>query len=204
MNRTPIGEVRFYHLELAYRSTGEFLALLLGDRAGEEYRAAADDVNIVATFSEVSRADTLTVLIDGQRLLDAGARHNVRSDIVMLLQGLQDGDGLRSVPRLALVLTKLDAVGESPHRERAMRDFEELCHNAVKLFDASFEEIASFQIAASPKTNTVPRGTGVSDLLTFWLKPASAPRASKLAPPAVERAFARLKPLDEPEERNDG
>ena len=43
----------------------------------------------------------------------AGARHNVRSEIVLMLQALHDGDALRVGSRLALVLTKLDAVQDS-------------------------------------------------------------------------------------------
>ncbi|MFC0403114.1 TRAFAC clade GTPase domain-containing protein [Paraburkholderia rhizosphaerae] len=204
INRTPIGEVSFYHLEIGGVSTGRRLALLLGDRAGEEYREAANDVSVVATFPEVSRADTLTVLVDGERLLDAGARHNVRGDVVMLLQGLQDGDGLRAMPRLALVLTKLDVVTESHQGQRALRDFEALLADVRHLFGTRFEEVAPFQVAASPKTNAALRGTGVPDLLAFWLKPAAPPVAPVLTPSTLKRAFARLTRLDEPEEANNG
>ena len=102
MNRTPLGGVRFYHLSLAGGPAGDRLALVLGDRAGEEYKSAADDVSVVMTFSEVRRADTLTVLVDGQRLIDPVARHNLRSEIVMMLQALVDGGAGsgRPTPRL--------------------------------------------------------------------------------------------------------
>jgi hypothetical protein len=197
MNRTPIGEVSFYHLEIGGGPAGDGLALLLGDRAGEEYRAAADDVAVVADFSEVVRADTLTVLVDGVRLLSAGARHNLRSDILMMLQGLQDGGGLRAESRLALVLTKLDAVREAETAERALRDFDGLLADARRLFGGALAAIESFQVAASPKTDVLPRGTGLAELLGFWLqaiKPFEAP-APELPP--FKRAFSRLRPHEE-------
>jgi hypothetical protein len=203
-NRTPRGEVSFYHLEVGSQSTGKLVSLLLGDRAGEEYRDAADDVSIVVNFSEVSRADTLTILVDGERLLDAGARHNVRSDIVMLLQGLQDGDGLKAASRLALVLTKLDAVRRAEHMGRALRDFESLVADITQLFGEAFEHIAPFKVAASPKTDAVSRGTGVSELLTFWLSSSRRPLTPAIEQPELDRAFAQLRVLDEPDEANDG
>jgi hypothetical protein len=173
MNRTPIGEVSFYHLEIGGGAAGERLVLLLGDRAGEEYRAAADDVTVAVSFLEISRADTLTVLVDGERLLDTGARHNLRSDVLMMLQGLHDGDGLRPGSRLALVLTKLDVIKDAKQAERALRDFDTLFSDLQRLFGGVLGEIESFQVAASPRSNLLPRGTGVQDLLTFWLKPTA-------------------------------
>lgn len=200
MNRTPIGEVSFYHLEIGGLQNGKNIALLLGDRAGEEYRAAADDVSVVAGFSEVARADTLTVLVDGERLLDTGARHNLRSDINMMLQGLHEGGGLRVGARLALVLTKLDAVTAADQRERALRDFDSLLDDVRRWFGNPFSEVEPFQVAASPKTTALSRGTGVADLLTFWIRPAAPPKVSAPTRSNSVRAFARLRPLDEPVE----
>ncbi|WP_324742440.1 TRAFAC clade GTPase domain-containing protein [Pseudomonas veronii] len=203
MNRTPIGEVNFYHLEIAGVADRKNLVLLLGDRAGEEYRAAADDVSVVAGFMEISRADILTVLVDGERLLDGG-RHNLKSDIIMMLQGLHEGGALRPHSRLALILTKYDAVIASDHAERAFNDFNLLLGDIKLFFGNTLAEVESFQLAASPKSNAVSRGTGVSELLTFWLKPIASPRALTSGRPEFGRAFARLMPLDEPVEEPNG
>lgn len=204
MNRTPIGEVRFYHLELGGGGAEEGLALLLGDRAGEEYRATADDVTVAAGFVEVGRADALTVLIDGERLTDSGARHNLRSDTIMMLQGLHDGGVLPAAARLALVLTKLDVVSGSASSERAQRDFAVLLSDIRRLFSASFSEIETFQVAASPKTDAVLRGTGIPELLNFWIKPRQSARVSVPTRQNFERIFARLRPLDESMEEAHG
>lgn len=199
INRTPRGEVRFYHLDVGGGTAGDVLALALGDRAGEEYRGAADDTTVVAAFPEVRRADSLTLLVDGKRLLDAGARHNLRHEITMILQALIDGGGVKTGQRIALVLTKIDAVQASPESERAEADFRALYANLERLFGAVFPSIEAFRIAASPKANVVPRGTGIPDLLTFWLQAANAPPTSPSSLPAFARAFARLRPVDEPE-----
>lgn len=195
MNRTPIGTASFYHIEVGI--DGKHLALLLGDRAGEEYRVAADDISVVAGFSEVSRADTLTLLIDGERLLDSGARHNLRSDVMMMLQSFQEGGGLHARSRLALVLTKLDAIQSSPHQERALRDFDSLVGSIQQLYSTALLEIAAFQIAASPKSYAIERGTGLPQLLSFWLKPPTFANEVDVDRSICRRAFTSLQPLEE-------
>ncbi len=199
MNRTPRGEVRFYHLDVGGGAAGDALSLALGDRSGEEYLGAADDASVVTSFPEVRRADSLTLLVDGERLLDAGARHNLRSEITMILQALIDGGAVKDGQRLALVLTKIDLVQASPDRARAEADFEGLLARFERLFGGVFSTIKLFRVAASPETAALPRGTGVPDLLTFWLEPTAPPPTVSLPRPNFVRAFARLQPLDEPE-----
>jgi hypothetical protein len=202
MSRTPRGDVRFYHLEIGGGLAGTGLALLLGDRAGEEYREAADDVTIVARFGEIERADTVTVLVDGERLL-GGTRHNLRSDITMMLQGLRDGGGLRPGVRLALVLTKLDAIRAAAEADRALRDFQMLVSDVQRLFGNELGQIEAFEVAASPKSDAMPRGTGVNGLLLFWLGGAASVTGIDTGRPVHQRAFARLRPGEEPPEATD-
>lgn len=199
INRTPRGEVKFYHLDVAGGPAGEMLTLVLGDRAGEEYRGAADDVAVVQAFPEVRRADTLTFLVDGERLLDSGARHNLRSEITMMLQALVDGGAVRVGQRLALVLTKIDLVQASPHRARVEGDFGALFADLQRLFGSIFPSIAQVRIAASPKVDGVARGTGVPELLAFWLEPALPLPTMAQRRPTFGRAFAQVQPLAERE-----
>lgn len=202
--RTPRGNVRFYHLEVGLKCAGERLALLLADRAGEEYRAAADDISVAADFPEVLRSDTLTVLVDGGRLVDTGARHNLRSEVTMMMQGLCDGGGIRTGMRLALVLTKRDVVDASPNRDRARQDFHSLMESMRRLFGNVLTDIQQFEVAASPKTETLPRGTGVPELLTFWLSTPKPRVTASANAPNSDRVFARLRPLDvQPDEAHE-
>jgi energy-coupling factor transporter ATP-binding protein EcfA2 len=192
MERTPHGEVRFYHLDLAGGPAGGSLSFLLGDRAGEEYRAAADDAGELDPFPEIVRADTVTVLVDGQRLQDSGARHNLRSEVMMILQALQDGGVLGTGQQLLLVLTKLDAVQASPHRDRAQADFEALRAQVERVFGDSFGRVETCQVAASPKTAAVQRGLGVAEVLASWAVPSRRPDSPPTVVPRSARAFGRL------------
>ena len=82
--------VGFYHLGIMV--DGHFLQVLLADRSGEDYRSAADDPTNAAEFVEVKRADSITIMVNGDLLLDSTNRHDVRPDTLMILQGLKDGD----------------------------------------------------------------------------------------------------------------
>lgn len=199
MNRTPRGGVRFYHLDIGGGAAGNVLTLVMGDRSGEEYQEVADDASIASVFCEVVRADSLTVLIDGERLLDAGARHNLRNETILMLQALHDRGSLRFGSRLALVLTKLDAVQDSSFAERAVRDFDRLLSSLRLRFRDVLSSIEPFQIAASPKTD-MTRGTGLRELLSFWLQPAVTPARAAGPVPSFDRAFLGMMPLDESSE----
>jgi hypothetical protein len=138
--------------------------------------------------------------VDGERLLDTGARHNLRSEITMMLQALVDGGAVQTGQRLALVLTKMDLVQASPNHVRAEGDFAGLHANIERLFGHVFPIIQALKVAASPKSDAVQRGMGVPNLLAFWLQPAAPPPTSSSARPVFTRTFARLRPLDEPED----
>lgn len=197
INRTPRGEVKFYHLEVAGGAAGNRLALALGDRAGEEYRSAIDDISVVTGFAEIARADSLTLLVDGERLLDVGARHNLRSNLTLMLQAMIEGGAISGRPRLAIVLTKFDLVQHSADQERIEVDFARLVANVGRTFAGDFSIVQSFRVAASPKSDVVRRGAGVAELLTFWLE--AAPVAPTVQPtiPEAARVFGRLSLLEE-------
>ncbi|MDD2991770.1 MAG: hypothetical protein PHI64_22795 [Zoogloea sp.] len=191
-NRTPLGEVRFYHLDLGGGPAADGLALIIGDRAGEDYRNATDDCSTVGGFQEVRRADSITVLVDGERLLNSGKRHNARSDTLLILRALVDGGAIESGQRLALVLTKLDAVLASESGNRAEAFFTSILDKVHETFGDYFSEISDFRVAASPKNDQARRGSGVAELLSFWLQPRPPVVTVPRAVPEFERAYARL------------
>jgi hypothetical protein len=190
--------VGFYHLALRDRRTPDLVNVLFADRPGEDYRSAADDPSNAESFAEVRRADCVTVLVSGERLLGVGPRHNVRQDIIMILQGLIDGGVTNPKQRVALVLTKLDLIhsAEDAARTRAERDFDGIVTRVKELFGSSFAEIQTFKVAAAPVTTVLSHGHGVSDLLQFWVTPWSSPQTSNMPLPRAKRAMSRFGVLE--------
>lgn len=193
MERTKRGHVQFYHLDVVGPSYDSKVALLLADRAGEEYREAVDDIANTARFSEVGRADTITLLVDGKRMTDSADRHNVIAGATDMLQALIEGGASRAGQRLGVVLTKIDIVRASKHQERVHNDFMRLLATLKSRFATTFPEIRDFEVAACPADTTVPRGTGVPALLDYWLQPRAAAAISSPPPDDNARMFARLR-----------
>ena len=196
--RTERGEVRFYHLELGETVSGAVLSVLLGDRAGEEYLEARSNPLSAQEFPELRRADALTLLVDGRRLLDAGKRHNLRSEIRQTLQAFVEAGVVRPTQRLALVLTKLDVIRKAGDGgERTFQGFDTLVAGLRADYGANFAAVESFQIAAQPSTDGARRGENLDCLLAYWM---AEPLRYRPVPmhfdaPEAERYFARLRPV---------
>lgn len=194
-NRTPRGQVRFYHLDLVDVSSGAAPTVLLGDRAGEEYLATRNDCDSASEFPELSRSDVLTILVDGARLMDSGQRHNVRSEVRQTLKAFADAGVLKATQRLAIVLTKLDSVREgNAAGERALQDFETLVTGIRDTLAVQFASIESFAVAAQPKSGGARRGEGIEGLLNYWMTEPFRYQhiVMPLAAPPAERYFERL------------
>lgn len=172
--RTKRGEVRFYHLDLEQSSAAGALTLLVADRSGEEYDEVADEVSRTATMFELRRADTITLLIDGARLCNSAQRHDAIGAPQLIMQGMLEGGVLDHRPRLAVALTKFDAVAAAELTDRVKADFAAILDALRRRFSSSLTEIESFVTAASPKTVDAPRGMGLPELLAYWLKRGEA------------------------------
>lgn len=191
---TPHGEARFYHLEVRVDGAPEDIALLIGDRAGEEYREATDTPVVAQTYLEVRRADTIILLVDGRRLVDPLDRFNVKSEAILLLRGLVDGCATYPEQRLVIVLTKLDLLSDSPEPARPSDEFRQLVARAEAELSAAFASVDSVEVAACPTvSNSVKRGAGVSRLLSLMLRPPGTPDRPERELPPARRAFARLR-----------
>lgn len=189
MERTNRGMFGFYHLSL-WSPNLECTELLLGDRAGEEYVETTNDVSDARALHELARADVVTMLVDGERLLDLEKRHNLRSELRMMLQAFKDGDALTGDQRLAIVLTKLDVLRTSAHGERTLTDFMAFVKNTRAMFGDMFSTVDDFRIASWPDHDTaMKRGEGVPALLEFWMQPGKLGLTVHKAIPTSSRAF---------------
>lgn len=191
-SRTPLGEVQFFHIDITRSGEDVRLALLIGDRAGEEYRTAANDTQSVAGFHELRRAQTLTLLVDGNRLVNPILRHQARNEVLRIAQAVVDGGGTTGRQRMAVTLTKLDEVKDAAHEQRVRDDFRSLLTQLQANFASHFSAIQAFEVAASPKKDTVPAGTGLPALLSYWMQGSPAVPSVLAKPARSERIFRRL------------
>ena len=170
---------------------------MIADRAGEDYMAIADEAANAAKLFELRRADTITLLVNGDRLVDDAERQETRGAVLAILQGLREGGDLPVGRQLAIVLTKEDCVLASPHSQRAARDMSDILARVRARHGDLFAAIEGFVIAAAPRGRSpVARGAGLDRLLAYWLRaPATAPAPQTRA--TGTRVFDRLRPLAE-------
>jgi hypothetical protein len=187
MERTGLGEVRFFHLDVVTETT--LLGLLLGNRAGEEYAEALASVGLARQLIEVTRADTITLLVDGAKLKDSRTRHNAVAEALQMLQVFSEAGANDGEQRLAIVLTKIDVMDDTD-RGRIDQDFSRLVDAAKTRFGATYSRIQSFRVAACPATGSVARGSGLAALMMYWLQPRSANPIAIPKPSAQSRMIA--------------
>lgn len=192
--RTSRGaDATFFHLDLFQEDVG-LTSLFIGDRSGEDYLAITDQISQTDQLFEIRRADCITLLVNGAQLAVSSQRHEIRAVTPHIIQALVEARAIRAGCRLAVVLTKKDAVVASPDAQRVYRDFDGLVEEIIESHGAYLGEVRPFVIAASPEDcEQVPRGEGLGDLLLFWLHPippAAALRAGR--PLEFERMIDRL------------
>ncbi|MEH2612948.1 TRAFAC clade GTPase domain-containing protein [Bradyrhizobium sp. AZCC 1693] len=191
--RTSRGEVTFYHLDVQRDGEADIVSLLLADRSGEEYEEVADDMANGHSMSELRRADTVTVLVDGRRLCDPKSRHDVINSVAPIVQGLQESGAFARRPQLAVVLTKNDALVASDKADVATADFDRLVETMERRFSERFSVIRKFVTTASPTGMAVKRGDGLQDLLLYWLNESPPEAAPAPVPISNDRVFANLR-----------
>lgn len=190
---TKPGGVVFYHLGLHIKKDAELMDLLLADRAGEEYNSAKDEP-LSVKFAEIQRADTVTLLVDAERLIDSALRHDHLSDISLVIQALLEAGLTSKRQKLLIVLTKKDMIDDSSETVRTNMEtiFSKLVKKLIRLYESHFSEIISFQVAALPGIgSSLPIGFGLDKLVEEWLltnqeSVADSPRVSP------KRAFSRF------------
>lgn len=193
--RTKRGDVNFYHLDVGHPASDTITTLLLADRAGEEYREAADNISRARELDELRRANVITLLVDGERLSNLRTRHSVVQQVSDMLLAIHQAGVLSPHQRLALVLTKLDLVQESAQHDQAIAGFSELHSDLEKKYATTVSQVAKYEVAALPKSPTVGAGYGVAGLFEYWLQipfPVACSREERQVPDrAVDRYVYR-------------
>lgn len=197
VDHTPAGQgVRFFHMRVLPKDSVAPLSLLLADRPGEDFRSVTDQSAAVDSFLEVRRADSLLLLVDGRRLCSPDERHNVSTELQLLVRAMVERGALSSRTELAVVLTKFDLV--SAHRERAalLARFQHTVERIRGLTEALGGSVAQYMVAAMPETDVVATGYGVSDLLSSLCKLRQPPRLVRLNLTQSTRPFLKLVPVE--------
>lgn len=159
---------RLLHLRLRHKSlTTPARDVLFTDISGEEYEEIRHSVDVCREFDLFTRADSIVVLIDGERLADAGGRHAARIEVTQLLQCMLDAGHLHDESRLDVLIAKYDLMnGEAAEKFAALTERE-----ILEKFGNKVAVCRQQRIAARPArlTTEYTLGHGLEALLPDWI-----------------------------------
>lgn len=180
-------ETRYYHLSIGNTEPlGARREVLLSAMSGELFRMARDSREDAERLTFLRRADTIVVLVDGDRLATPAWRTSAQSDAAGILESLLDANMLSPNCRVEIVFSKLDRISAGG---QAALDF--LAKTQEKFegrFRARIPHLSFRQVAARP----IP--SAASDKLDDGLAEAFVSWTTMVPPSLVDDQFRQPAP----------
>lgn len=178
---------KYYHLALRTASSGRF-DILMSAISGELFRMARDLQEDAERLTFLLRADTLVVLVDGERLATPMHRTSAHADAAGILESLLDAKVVSPNCRVEVVFSKFDRITAAG---QVALDF--LARTQDKFegkFRARVPRLSFRKIAARPAASPAPEDLdGLASAFASWtaaLPPASAGEQPPQPAPARE------------------
>jgi len=188
-------ETKYYHLALrSAEPTGIRRDVLLSAMSGELFRMAKDSQEDAARLTFLRRADTIVVLVDGDRLADTARRTSARADAADILESLLDADIVDPNCRVEVVFSKLDRITAAGQAAldflgKTKTKFEERFRSRVP--DLAFRNIAARPASWSERENSEG---GLAEAFVSWTTLLqTGPRDEPLGAPSRDaREFSKF------------
>lgn len=190
-------ETKYYHLALRPNDLAATRRdVLLSAMSGELFRMAKDSQEDAERLTFLRRADTIVVLVDGERLATPTQRTSAQADAADILESVLDANMVSPSCRVEIVFSKLDRITAAG---RTALDF--LAKTQEKFegkFRARVPHLSFRQIAARPVPPSMPDNLdgGLADAFVAWttLVPPSSTdeHLGQPAPARGDREFSKF------------
>jgi Double-GTPase 2 len=169
-SRTSISEgLRYFHFAVAPLGRPEARSdLMLSDRAGEVYRQARSNSQLIAELLEVKQSDRLVLLLDGGRVADPAERSGAIQGVRQTLRAFLDAGALGQDSIVQIVTTKIDLLVK--HNEKVMVDAQLAAfqRRLIQDFQSRLAELSFWAIAARDPDGAFAPAHGVDRLFAEW------------------------------------
>jgi hypothetical protein len=190
-------ETKYYHLALRpSEPTAARRDVLLSAMSGELFRMAKDSQEDAERLTFLLRADTIVVLVDGERLARPAQRTSAQADAADILEAVLDAGMVSPNCRVEIVFSKLDRITAAG---QAALDF---LAKTQRRFEGKFRtrvlHLSFRQIAARPAPSSAPESLdgGLAEAFVSWTTPVppSSPdeHLAQPAPARVDREFSKF------------
>jgi hypothetical protein len=178
--RTPVGKVRYLHVQVSgpdLRTNP--LDLLFTDVSGETFERARDSISDCQQLDFLKMADHFLLLIDCEKLIERKTRNQVIHDSMLLLRSCLDSGMLANSSFVNILWTKHDFIKTAEHwafLKKATEDF-------TKQFGSRVGKLSFTKVAARPAgVDILKFGYGIPELLKQWINDSPRDRAMNLLP----------------------
>jgi hypothetical protein len=188
-------DTKYYHLALrAAEAPAARCNVLLSAMSGELFRMAKDSQEDAERLTFLRRADTLVVLVDGERLATTAQRTSAQADAADILESVLDANMVSPACRVEIVCSKLDCI------TAAGRPALDYLAKTQEKFEGKFRRrvphLSFRQIAARPVPSLTPVDGGLADAFVSWttlVRPSSTDEHLGLPAPApADREFSKF------------
>lgn len=184
--RTPLGEVRYLHVQVSgpdLRTNP--VDLLFTDVSGETFTRACDSIADCQQLTFLKMADHFLLLIDCEKLLDRKIRNQVIHESMLLLRSCLDSGMLANSSFVNVLWTKHDFIKDAGDSEPANPEpvafLEEATVEIKKQFGSRVGKLSFTNVAARPEGRDSLRfGYGIHELLKEWANDSPRDRAVNL------------------------
>lgn len=190
-------DTKYYHLALRpVAPAGARRDVLLSAMSGELFRMAKDSQDDAERLTFLRRADTIVVLIDGERLATLAQRTSAQADAAGILESVLDAHMVTPRCRVEIVFSKLDRITAAGS---TALDF--LANTQEKLegkFRSRIPHFSFRKIAARPAPSLAQDNVdgGLADAFVAWttlISPWSTDEhLSQPAPARDDREFSKF------------
>lgn len=190
-------ETKYYHLAL--RGTEPSAArrdVLLSAMSGELFRMAKDSQEDAERLTFLRRADTIVVLVDGERLANTAQRTSAQTDAADILESLLDASMVSPNCQVDIVFSKLDRITSAG--QRALEFLAKTQEKFEGRFRARVPHLAFRRIAARPAHSSEQEDSdgGLAEAFVSWMTTVHPPPQNEHqgvpAPSRDEREFSKF------------
>lgn len=192
--RTSIADgLRYFHFAVAPTSSPRSrIDLFLSDRAGETYRKARSNTDLVADLPEIPQADRIVLLVDGERVADPVERAGAMQGARQMLRAFADDGAVGLETTVQVVTSKIDLIARAPDKDEIVPLLKAFQDRLTADFGPRLRGLTFWEISARDPEGTFAPAHGLDALVSDWTKPPPPRQAAQLPPLPLESEFDRL------------
>lgn len=163
-------ETKYYHLALrGSEPSAARRDVLLSAMSGELFRMAKDSQEDAERLMFLLRADTIVVLVDGERLANTAQRTSAQADAADILESLLDANMISPSCRVEIVFSKLDRITAAG--QAALEFLAKTQEKFEGKFRVRVPHLAIREIAARPAPSSEQENSdgGFAEAFVSWM-----------------------------------